>query len=401
MPIFDSLPPLSLYMHMPWCVRKCPYCDFNSHALHAGVPEQQYIDAVIKDLDQDLPQVWGRPIHSIFIGGGTPSLIGPAGIDRLLSEVRARLNCIPEIEVTLEANPGSSDSARFKDFRDCGINRLSIGVQSFNNDLLQALGRVHDGAEACAAVEAAVAAGFDNFNLDLMYALPGQDLRMAEHDLRTAVSLHPVHISVYQLTIEPNTVFYKFPPRLPDEEISWQMHVSAEAILAGADYRQYEISAYAKEGYACRHNLNYWRFGDYLGVGAGAHSKLTRHDEVVRSWKVKHPESYMSKAQNAEQLAQWKQLSAEELRFEFMLNAMRLKEPVTVRHFQQHTGQSISTVRAELERLRDDRLLDFDGWRIAATELGHRFLNDVLQRFLPEPVAGKSGISARTGADAP
>lgn len=385
MPLFHSLPPLSLYVHIPWCEKKCPYCDFNSHALKEDLPERQYIDAVVGDLDQELPHVWGRRVHSIFIGGGTPSLVDPESIDLLLSEIRARLTCIPEIEITMEANPGSADISKFKDFRDAGINRLSVGVQSFNDDMLRRLGRAHDGKAARAAAGAAVTAGFDNFNLDLMYALPGQNVDMAVDDLNTAITFKPSHLSCYQLTIEPNTVFYKDPPPLPDEECSWQMQGSTEEILAQTGYHQYEISAYAKDGYVCRHNLNYWRFGDYLGIGAGAHSKVTQHDKIVRSWKVKHPKDYMNKAQSDQRLGGRKSSSTEETRFEFMLNAMRLKEPVTALHFQQHTGQSIATIKTELERAQKDRLLTFDGKYIVVTELGHRFLNDLLQRFLPEP----------------
>lgn len=387
-PVFHALPRLSIYLHIPWCEKKCPYCDFNSHAIKDGLPEEQYVDALIQDLEQELPKIQNRKVNSIFIGGGTPSLLDARSINRLLTEIHARLDCIVEPEITLEANPGSADSGKFKDFLDAGINRLSIGVQSFNNDLLQALGRVHDGKAARAAATAAVDAGFVNFNLDLMYALPGQDLEMAVSDLQTALSFKPSHLSCYQLTIEPNTVFYTYPPQLPDEDISWQIQTSFETILAQEGYGQYEISAYARDGYACRHNLNYWRFGDYLGIGAGAHSKLTVHDKVMRSWKVKHPTDYMSKANSAARIGGCKFSSAEEIRFEFMLNTMRLNEPATVKEFQQSTGQSINTVKAELQRAHKDQLLDFDGARFMTTELGRRFLNDLLQRFLPEPKPG-------------
>lgn len=384
MPMFYSLPPLSLYVHIPWCEKKCPYCDFNSHALKEDLPERRYIEALVKDLDQELAKVRGRRLHSIFIGGGTPSLMDPKSIDLLLAEIHARLNGIAEAEITLEANPGSSDISKFRDFRTTGINRLSIGVQSFNSDLLRSLGRVHDAEAARTAAGAAADAGFDNLNLDLMYAVPGQDLDMALADLRTAMAFEPSHLSYYQLTIEPNTVFHAYPPTLPDDDSSWQMQVSAESTLANQGYHQYEISAYAKQGYTCRHNLNYWRFGDYLGIGAGAHSKITQHDKVVRSWKVKHPKDYMNKAHGDERLGGCKSSSAEEIRFEFMLNAMRLKEPITAQHFQQHTGQSITTIKTKLEQAQKDRLLDFDGKHIVTTELGHRFLNELLQRFLPE-----------------
>lgn len=382
--IFHTLPPLSLYVHIPWCEKKCPYCDFNSHALKDDLPEQQYIDAVLADLDQELPKIWGRRLRTIFIGGGTPSLMSAQFYELLLSGIRARVSCAPDIETTLEANPGSSEISKFEAFRDTGINRLSIGVQSFNDDLLRAIGRVHDGKAARRAAAAATAAGFDNFNLDLMYALPGQDLDLLVHDLHTAISFNPTHLSCYQLTIEPNTTFHKCPPQLPDEDECWEMQSTAEQILGAGGYVQYEVSAYAKEKRVCHHNLNYWRFGDYLGIGAGAHSKVTMADQIIRTWKVKHPKDYLTKAQSEERIGGQKASSADETRFEFLLNALRLREPVSALLFQQRTGQSIASVKERLERAQDDDLINFDGKNIVTTTLGQRFLNDLLQRFLPD-----------------
>ena len=384
MPAFDFLPPLSLYVHIPWCEKKCPYCDFNSHVLKDELPERRYIEAVIKDLEQELPRIHGREVGSIFIGGGTPSLISPSIMARLLVELRARLNLISQVEISLETNPGSADSSKFKGFREAGINRLSIGVQSFHDDLLHAIGRIHDGKAARAAAATAIESGFDNFNLDIMYGLPGQSPKMAMNDVRTAISFQPAHLSYYQLTIEPNTFFYTHTPPLPDDEISWRMQNNAETALAEQGYNHYEISAYARHGYRCQHNLNYWQFGDYLGIGAGAHSKVTLRDKVLRSWKVKHPADYMHKAHGAERIGGCKLSSAEELRFEFMLNTLRLQEPVTVQRFQHYTGQSISSIKKKLQQAHQDKLLSFDGKCFRATKLGHRFLNDLLQRFLPE-----------------
>ncbi|MDJ0955698.1 MAG: radical SAM family heme chaperone HemW [Arenicellales bacterium] len=380
---FYNLPPLSLYVHIPWCEKKCPYCDFNSHALTDEPPERQYLDALLADLDQELPGVWGRRVHSIFIGGGTPSLMSPEFFQSLLSGIRARLSCLPDIEITLEANPGSSEVDKFKAFKDTGINRLSIGVQSFNSRLLRAIGRVHDGEAALQAAAAAPTAGFENFNLDLMYGLPNQDQKLAVQDLRTALSFDPPHLSYYQLTIEPNTFFCKYPPQLPDEDECWQMQLKAEATLGDGEYRHYEISAYAKEKNVCKHNLNYWRFGDYLGIGAGAHSKISMSDRVIRTWKLKNPSEYLSKAHGKERIGGRKSVPAEEIRFEFMLNALRLTEPIPIPLFQQHTGQSIASVKTQLEKAQEDDLLEFDGKSIATTHRGQRFLNELLQRFLP------------------
>lgn len=381
--MFAGLPPLSLYVHIPWCEKKCPYCDFNSHQSRDSLPEREYIHALLDDLDQELPGVWGRKLHSVFIGGGTPSLLRADCIDTLLSGIRARMNCIPDIEVTLEANPGSAESAKFKDLKQAGVNRLSIGVQSFDDELLRAIGRVHDAEAARAAVGAAVDAGFDNFNLDLMYALPGQDVDIAARDLHTALAFDPPHVSYYQLTIEPNTRFYKHPPTLPDEDAAWRMQSNGETLLADHGLEQYEVSAYAQADRSCRHNLNYWRFGDYIGIGAGAHAKITTADGVARSWKVKQPADFLRKAGSHHCIGSRRELSAAEIRFEFMLNALRLTAPVSSLHFQQYTGQPIATIKPLLEQARHDGLLDFDGIHMTATALGRRFLNDLLQRFLP------------------
>ena len=380
---FPSLPPLSLYVHVPWCEKKCPYCDFNSHALLDEPPEQRYLDALLTDLDQEIPGIWGRRFHSIFIGGGTPSLMSPKFFECLLSGIRARISCMPDVEITLEANPGSSEVDKFKAFKDTGINRLSIGVQSFNTRLLQAIGRVHDGSAALRAADAARTAGFENFNLDLMYGLPSQDLDMATEDLRTALSFDPPHLSYYQLTLERNTLFYSFPPQLPDEDECWQMQSRAEEALSEGGYRHYEVSAYAMEKHVCSHNLNYWRFGDYLGIGAGAHSKISMSDCVIRTWKLKNPKDYLTKAHSENRIGGQKSISAEEIKFEFMLNALRLREPISTRLFQQHTGQSIVTLKAKLEEAQKDKLLQFDGKSITTTPHGQRFLNELLQRFLP------------------
>src|SRR3990172_545076 len=316
---FASLPPLSLYVHIPWCVRKCPYCDFNSHeassgrsrhpasrdisaSLHVTIPEREYIDALLRDLEQDLPRVWGRIVPPLFLGGGTPSLFSPEAIDRLLSGIRARLPLDQNIEITLEANPGTVDVERFKGFRAAGINRLSIGIQSFDEEKLKALGRIHGRDEALRAAESARAAGFENFNLDLMFGLPDQTVEQALADIRTAIQLCPTHLSAYQLTIEPNTLFHARPPTLPDNDSTWDMQSQLQTELAAADYRQYEVSAYARPGYECRHNLNYWKFGDYLGIGAGAHAKITAASGITRLWKVKHPGEYLRTAGTPESI---------------------------------------------------------------------------------------------------
>lgn len=394
--MFTSLPPLTLYVHLPWCARKCPYCDFNSHERKSPVPEREYVDALVADLEQDLPGVWGRVCHAVFIGGGTPSLFSAGAIDRLLSGVRARLQMAPGAEVTLEANPGSSEADRFAGFREAGVNRLSIGVQSFNAGHLRAVGRIHDPDEALAAVAAARSAGFDNYNLDLMFALPGQSLDDALDDARTAAEQGAAHLSFYQLTIEPNTVFHRSPPALPDDETSWRMQVGIQGLLSGQGYRQYEVSAYAREGRRCRHNLNYWQFGDYLGIGAGAHSKITFHDRIERHAKVRSPGSYLSKSTGGERIASSRTLGPEDAVFEFMLNALRLREPVAIPTFQQRTGRTLASVAEVVKQAERDGLLEVRQGSLSTTEKGFRFLNELLERFLPaetSPVGSPNDIA--------
>lgn len=381
---FTALPPLSLYIHVPWCVRKCPYCDFNSHNSPEQIPEQAYVDALIRDLEQEVPLIWGRSIQSIFIGGGTPSLLSAAAYERLFSAIRALLPLHPAAEITLEANPGTVEASRFRDYRSVGINRLSIGIQSFNNEALTALGRIHDSAQAIKAVEAAHKAGFDNFNLDLMFGLPGQDAAKARHDVETAIALEPAHISYYQLTIEPNTLFYARPPALPDEDpiIDWQL--DSQARLAKAGYRQYETSAYAKDKRQCRHNLNYWQFGDYLGIGAGAHGKISSAapQQIERRVKQKQPQAYLDTAGTEACLLEQTRVDEKEVGFEFMLNAMRLMDGVPTPLFQQHTGVPISTIKQPLQQAEELGLLEHSITRLRPTAKGQRYLNSLIELFL-------------------
>lgn len=392
MSMFASLPPLALYIHLPWCARKCPYCDFNSHEIKEPIPETEYVEALIADLEQDLPKVWGRTCHAMFIGGGTPSLFSPASLDRLLSAVRARLPLTPGAEVTLEANPGSSEADKFAGFRQAGVNRLSIGVQSFNARHLEAIGRIHDPDEAVAAVEAAKTAGFENFNLDIMFALPDQSVDEALDDARVAAASGSTHLSFYQLTIEPNTVFYRLPPPLPDDGASWEMQEGIQTLTASGGYRQYEVSAYARDGYRCNHNLNYWQFGDYLGIGAGAHGKITLHDRIERSTKVRSPRTYLARSAKGEPIASSRTVEGADAAFEFMLNALRLKEPVPLAMFQQRTGCTLASIREVVTRAEDDGLLEVRRGALSATDKGFRFLNELLERFLPSETA-----SARSG----
>ncbi|MDN5863095.1 MAG: radical SAM family heme chaperone HemW [Salinisphaera sp.] len=381
--MFATLPPLTLYIHLPWCTRKCPYCDFNSHEAKAGIPEQQYVEALLADLEQELPSVWGRPCHTVFIGGGTPSLFSPASLERLLSGVRARLPLAPGAEITLEANPGSSETAKFAGFREAGVNRLSLGIQSFNAAHLKALGRIHGSEEALAAAGAAVEAGFDNFNLDLMFGLPEQGLEQALEDVRRAADCGATHLSCYQLTIEPLTYFDRHPPALPDEETCWRMQQDIQGLLATHGYRQYEVSAYAQPGRRCRHNLNYWQFGDYLGIGAGAHAKLTFPDRIERSTKVRAPGSYLRKAADPGRVASRRVLSGAEAVFEFLLNALRLTEPVPLPLFQQRTGRPVASIHGLIRRAEEDGLLRLEHGALSTTDQGYRFLNELLERFLP------------------
>ena len=378
---FATLPPLSLYVHIPWCVRKCPYCDFNSHEARQEIPEREYIDALLRDLEQDLPRVWGRPVYSIFIGGGTPSLFSPESIDRLLSGLRARLPLDQDIEITLEANPGTFELDRFKGFRAAGINRLSIGIQSFDETKLKALGRIHGREEALRAAEAARAAGFDNFNLDLMFGLPQQSVEEALADIRRAIELEPSHLSVYQLTIEPNTLFHAHPPKLPDDDSIGEMQIQLQTKLAAAGYRQYEVSAYAREGFECRHNLNYWEFGDYLGIGAGAHAKITQAGGITRLWKVKQPNEYLRTAGAPENIGGEQPLSRQHTVTEFMMNALRLNRGFPSRLFAERTGLPISVAARPLQEAEQKGLITWDIETMRPTDTGFRYLNNLVAMF--------------------
>ncbi len=381
---FRALPPLALYIHIPWCVRKCPYCDFNSHEARSGVPEQEYVPALIADLDQALPLIWGRRVCSVFFGGGTPSLLSPQGIDAILSMVRARLPLTDNAEITLEANPGTFETEKFRQFRVAGINRLSVGIQSFNPGHLKALGRIHDQHEARRAVE--IARGhFENFNLDLMYGLPHQTPEEAHADIETALGFAPPHLSAYHLTIEPNTYFHRFPPRLPDDDTTAAMQMAIEALLAERGYEHYETSAFARSGARSRHNLNYWTFGDYLGIGAGAHSKLSFPDRIVRQMRYKQPKQYMQSAVTGSAIQQEQEVSAREVGFEFMMNALRLTEGFEASLFAERAGVPLNAVLKELDEAERRGLITRDHLRIAPTPLGQRFLNDLLQIFLGEP----------------
>ena len=378
-----ALPPLSLYVHLPWCIKKCPYCDFNSHEMASGQPpEQAYLDALVADLDAALPLIWGRSVHSIFIGGGTPSLFSPAAIDRLLADLRARLKLSADCEITLEANPGTFEKDRFKAFRRAGVNRLSLGVQSFDDSQLKALGRVHDRAQALAAAREA-AECFDTFNLDLMYALPGQDLAGLDADLSQALALKPPHLSIYHLTIEPNTYFAKFPPTVPEDDLAYDMldHLVARAGQAGL--ARYEVSAFAQAGHRCWHNLNYWRFGDYLGIGAGAHSKLSFAHRVVRQVQVREPKLYMERAMQGQAVAQDSEIGRADLAFEFMLNALRLPEGFALQDFTERTGLAPSALQAGLTQAQALGLLEVDLTHARPTARGFDFLNDLQALFLP------------------
>lgn len=383
---FQSLPPLSLYIHLPWCLRKCPYCDFNSHEARQGtdgLPEAEYIDALIADLDASLPLVWGRPVHSIFIGGGTPSLFSPASIDRLLGDVRARLKLEPGCEVTLEANPGTFERNRFRAYRAAGVTRLSIGVQSFNDAHLQALGRVHDRAQAIAAVQEAAQA-FETFNLDLMYALPGQDIDGLDADLDQALALAPPHLSVYHLTIEPNTFFAKHPPALPEDDIAYAMLDRITERTASVGLQRYEVSAYARAGHRCNHNLNYWQFGDYLGLGAGAHGKLSFAHRVLRQVRFREPRLYMEAARAGNAVAQAQEVGRADLPFEYMLNALRLREGFALAQFSERTGLAISAIQRPLQEAERKGLIERDLHRVWPTARGLDFLSDLQGLFLPE-----------------
>ena len=382
-PRFKSLPLLSLYVHIPWCIRKCPYCDFNSHEAPEALPEAAYVDALIADLEFSLPSIWGRKINSVFIGGGTPSLFSAASIDRLLSEVRARVPLEPDAEITLEANPGTFERERFEGFRNAGVNRLSLGVQSFNARSLKALGRVHDDMEARRATEAALRI-FRNLNLDIMYALPEQTREEAQMDLICAIGSGAPHLSFYQLTLEPNTLFHRHPPPLPDEDAAADIEEMIHTMLESGAYFHYETSAFARVTFESRHNLNYWRFGDYLGIGAGAHSKLSFADAVLRQVRWKHPRQYLQEVAAGMPLQDEIAISRDDIGFEFMLNALRLAEGVPATLFADRTGYPLSIVSREIALATRKGLLEPDPTMIKATALGRRFLNDLQQMFLAD-----------------
>ena len=378
---FQALPPLSLYIHIPWCVRKCPYCDFNSHESRDALPEREYVAALIRDLEMALPLVWGRKVYTVFFGGGTPSLLGGASIAEILRNVRMLLPLDLGAEITLEANPGTVEAGRFADYREAGVNRLSMGIQSFNDTHLHALGRIHSADEAKRAIGIA-RNHFDNINLDLMYALPKQSVDEAVQDVQTALSFEPQHLSCYHLTLEPNTMFHHKPPALPDDDASSDMQQRIEELLAAAGYQHYETSAFAQPRHRARHNLNYWQFGDYLGIGAGAHSKLSFPGRIIRQARYKHPQEYMQQVEKGEPVQSEQEVSRNEIGFEFMMNALRLNEGFDSALFEQRTSLPLLAVQRELAEAEERGLLSRDHRRIAPTRLGQRFLNDLLEIFL-------------------
>ena len=375
--------PLSLYIHIPWCVKKCPYCDFNSHKSPKNIPEDRYLEALIKDLENELPNIWGRSIESIFIGGGTPSLFSAEAINNLMRALRERLTIRPNIEITMEANPGTFEQERFSAFREAGINRLSIGIQSFNKKHLKSLGRIHDDAEAINASHIAAEAGFENVNLDLMFGLPEQTVAEVLDDLNQAIQAKPQHISWYQLTIEENTLFHYSPPAIPDDEIIWQMQQQGQKALKKAGYEQYEVSAYAQKDRKSKHNLNYWQFGDYVGIGAGAHGKITMSDgSIMRHTKFRHPEEYMKKALRNEARSTEKLLKVNDINFEFMLNIARLKNGFTAELFEQRTWLEFSQIEERINSLIGDGFISKEQDQYRPTEKGWLFVNDIVNRFL-------------------
>ena len=386
---FQALPPLSLYIHIPWCVRKCPYCDFNSHEAHGSAPEKEYVAALVRDLELALPLIWGRKVYTVFFGGGTPSMLSGESVAEILRNVRMLLPLDLGAEITLEANPGTVEAARFAAYRDAGVNRLSLGIQSFNDAHLKALGRIHSADEARRAIEIAQR-HFDNINLDLMYALPGknqdktlgQTLEQALQDVQTALSFAPQHLSCYHLTLEPNTLFHRAPPALPDEDASSGMQQHIEELLASGGYQHYETSAFAQPQRRARHNLNYWQFGDYLGIGAGAHSKLSFHDRVLRQMRYRQPQAYLNAVAQGAPVQEEHEVSGADLAFEFMMNALRLNEGFEAALFHERTSLSLLSIRRELEEAGKRGLLVRDHQRIAPTKLGQRFLNDLLEIFL-------------------
>jgi oxygen-independent coproporphyrinogen-3 oxidase len=380
---FRVSPPLALYVHVPWCVQKCPYCDFNSHEAGETIPERQYVDALIADLQSALPLIWGRPVVSVFFGGGTPSLLSPAAIDELITAFRTLAMLAPDAEITLEANPGTVEAGKFAGFRAAGVNRLSLGIQSFNDAHLKALGRIHGAAEARRAAQLA-GEHFEAFNLDLMYGLPGQTLEQALSDVDTALGFNPAHLSCYQLTLEPNTRFAAFPPELPEGDLCADMQEAIEARLAAAGFANYETSAFARSGRQCRHNLNYWYFGDYLGIGAGAHSKLTLHDRVLRQMRWKHPKAYLEQVVAGSPIQESNEVAAADLPFEFLMNTLRLAEGFHPSLFEARTARPLSAILPQLKAAADEGLLDLGPERIAPTLHGRRFLNVLLERFLEQ-----------------
>ncbi len=377
--------PLTLYIHIPWCVKKCPYCDFNSHQAKGELPETEYLAALLADLQQDLSSIQEREITAIFIGGGTPSLFSPAGMSQLLTSIAGMVKFAEDIEITLEANPGTVEYEKFAGFKAAGINRLSIGIQSFQAEKLKALGRIHNGQEAIQAVLAAQNAGFSNFNLDLMYGLPQQNIDDAVQDLQTALSLKPTHLSWYQLTLEPNTAFFHAPPMLPTDDRIWEIQTQGQAFLASHGFHPYEVSAYtthAEVDRRCRHNLNYWTFGDYLGIGAGAHGKVTdlKTNTITRTWKTRHPKDYLNP--KTPYLAGLRALDKAEIAFEFMLNALRLYDSTPVNLFASRTGLKLQDIETVLQNAQKKDLLNYDAQTIETTPLGKRYLNDLLTLFL-------------------
>ena len=377
-----ALPPLALYIHFPWCEKKCPYCDFNSHQVKEGFDENRYIKALIADLETELPNIWGRQVHSIFIGGGTPSLLSPKGMDELLSAIRARVNLEPDAEITMEANPGSIEAEKFAAFAKCGINRVSIGVQSFQDEQLKALGRIHNGEEAKKAIQIALD-HFKSVNIDLMYGLPNQTKEAAKKDIETALSFKTPHLSLYNLTLEPNTYFASFPPKLPSEDEIDAMFEQNLELLSNAGYKRYEVSAYAKKDQECKHNLNYWRFGDYIGIGAGAHGKISFPNKITRQIRERHPESYMSAMETrGNALIESREIQAEDLPFEFMLNALRLTDGVDTSTFGERTGLPLSMISKGLDEASKKGLLDSNPSKLKATDQGLRYLNNLQEIFL-------------------
>ena len=377
-----ALPPLALYIHFPWCEKKCPYCDFNSHQVKEGFDENRYIKALIADLETELPNIWGRQVHSIFIGGGTPSLLSPKGMDELLSAIRARVNLEPDAEITMEANPGSIEAEKFAAFAKCGINRVSIGVQSFQDEQLKALGRIHNGEEAKKAIQIALD-HFKSVNIDLMYGLPNQTKEAAKKDIETALSFKTPHLSLYNLTLEPNTYFASFPPTLPSEDEIDAIFEQNLELLSNAGYKRYEVSAYAKKDQECKHNLNYWRFGDYIGIGAGAHGKISFPNKITRQIRERHPESYMSAMETrGNALIESREIQAEDLPFEFMLNALRLTDGVDTSTFSERTGLPLSMISKGLDEASKKGLLDSNPSKLKATDQGLRYLNNLQEIFL-------------------